>query len=221
MKRFVILFVCFFSGSILSAQDIITKNDGTDIQAKVMEVGTSSIKYKKYSNLDGPTYTISQSDILMITYENGEREMYNNKKETEFKSAYPQGIMTYNSWSGKISVGGETIPSEMEERYFSPDDYELFKSGKSLNTIGGIFGIIGALPFGYSIGYMASGGDNDDTNLWLLVGGGSVMAVGLMVSALGGSKMKKAIANYNASLAFQPVIHFGATPSGIGLAVVF
>ena len=77
MKRVLILFVCLLIGGILSAQDIITKNDGTDIQAKVMEVGQSQISYKKYSNLNGPTYTLSLSDILMITYENGEREMYN------------------------------------------------------------------------------------------------------------------------------------------------
>ena len=154
MKRLAILLTCILYGCILSAQDIITKNDGTDIQAKVLEVGQSQISYKKFSNPNGPTYTLSLSDILMITYENGEREMYNTKQETTKESSLPQGVMTYNSWSGKISVGGVTIEDEMLDRYFSPDDFQLFKSGKSVSTVGSILAFAGALPFGYSIGYM-------------------------------------------------------------------
>lgn len=221
MKKLFILSVCLLLGNILSAQDIITKNDGTDIKAKVTEVEQSQVKYKKYSNLEGPTYTISLSDVLMITYENGEREMYNTKKNTEFHSVYPQGVMTYNSWSGKISIGGETIPSEMEEMYFYPEDYELYKSGKSQKTLGTVIACIGALPFGYSIGYMGAAGETDETNLGLLVGGGAALAVGIVINALGGNKMKKAISSYNSNLAFQPEFRFGATPNGVGIACVF
>lgn len=219
MKRVLILFVCLLIGGITSAQDIITKNDGTDIQAKVMEVGQSQISYKKYSNLNGPTYTLSLSDILMITYENGEREMYNTAAEK--KSSLPQGVMTYNSWSGKISVGGVTIEDDMLDRYFSPEDFQLFKKGKSVSTVGSILAFAGALPFGYSIGYMAAAGETDETNLALLIGGGAVMVTGIVVSSLGGKKMKKAMANYNSALTFQPEFRLGATANGIGLAIVF
>ena len=221
MKRTIVLLVCLLVGGIISAQDIITKNDGTDIQAKVMEVEQSQIKYKKFSNLEGPTYIISVSDILMITYENGEREMYNTDTAVEKKSSLPQGVMTYNSWSGKVSVGGVTIEDEMLDRYFSPDDFQLFKSGKKVSTVGSILAFAGALPFGYSIGYMAAAGETDETNLALLIGGGAVMVTGIVVSSLGGKKMKKAMANYNSALTFQPEFHFGATTNGIGLAVVF
>ena len=219
MKRVLILFACFLVGGIMSAQDIITKNDGTDIQAKVMEVGQSQISYKKFSNPNGPTYTLDLSEILMITYENGEREMYNTAAEK--KSSLPQGVMTYNSWSGKISVGGVTIEDEMLDRYFSPDDFQLFKSGKSVSTVGSILAFAGALPFGYSIGYMGAAGETDETNMAFLIGGGAVMVTGIVVSSLGGKKMKRAMANYNSALTFQPEFHFGATANGIGLAVVF
>ena len=191
----------------MSAQDIITKNDGTDIQAKVMEVGQSQISYKKFSNLNGPTYTLSLSEILMITYENGEREMYNTEK-----SSLPQG---------KISIGGVTIEDEMLNRYFTPEDFQLFKRGKSISTVGTILSVVGALPFGYSIGYMVAAGETDEINLALLIGGGVVMGAGILVGSLGGKKMKKAMANYNSTLTFQPEFYLGATANGIGLAVVF
>ena len=49
------LFVLFAATTVYS-QDIIVKKDGSTIISKVLEVGTSEIKYKKVSNQDGPTY---------------------------------------------------------------------------------------------------------------------------------------------------------------------
>ena len=217
MKRLAVLLACFLYGYVMSAQDIITKKDGTDIQAKVTEVGQSQVMYKKYSNLNGPVYTINISDIIMITYENGEREMYNIDKKTSL----PQGVMTYNSWSGKVSVGGVTIENEMLERYFTPEDYQLFKSGKSVSTVGSVLAFVGALPFGYSIGYMGAAGETDETNLAMLIGGGAVMVAGILIGSTGGRKMKKAMANFNSVLTFRPEVHFGATNYGVGIALAF
>ena len=64
-------------------------------------------------------------------------------------------------------------------------------------------------------------GVTDETNMAFLIGGGAVMVTGIVVSSLGGKKMKRAMANYNSTLTFQPEFHFGATANGIGLAVVF
>ena len=225
MKKFFLLSVSLLFGWILSAQDIITMNDGTDIQAKVTEVGQSEVKYKKFSNPDGPVYSISISDILMITYANGEREMYNNKKtsiqkEPDYKAAFPRGMMTYNMWSGNISVGGETIPHEMEEMYFNPDDYALFKSGKSLSTIGAIIEIAGAFPFGYGVGGLAYGNDSQ-ANVYMAIGGGIAFFGGLILTVIGESRRKTAISHYNSSLAFQPKFYVGGTPNGVGFALAF
>ena len=77
MKNIIAIVSLLLCGSTLFAQDIITKKDGTDIQAKVTEVSNSQIVFKKFSNLDGPSYKMDVADILMITYENGEREMFN------------------------------------------------------------------------------------------------------------------------------------------------
>lgn len=67
---------------IASAQDIITTKEGNDIQAKILEVTSSEIKYKKYNNQEGPTFTMPKSDILIVRYENGENEVFNNAKTT-------------------------------------------------------------------------------------------------------------------------------------------
>ena len=216
MKRVSIVLAFLLCSCMLSAQDIITKRDGTDIQAKVTEVGQSTISYKKYSNLDGPLYTISISDIVMITYENGEREMYISPNTPTNNSTLPQGVMTY--YNGKVSVGGVTIENEMLKRYFTAEDYSLFKNGKSLMLGGGIVSIIGSVVLGYSSGWMITGGKP----LWgLLIGGGVASIGGLIVCAIGEDNVREAVNNYNFSLAFQPEIRIGTTTNGIGLVVVF
>lgn len=76
MKR-VLLLSAFTLLSLASmAQDLIVKKDGSVIQAKVDKIGTAEVEYKKWSNQDGPTYAIAKSDILAITYQNGEKEMF-------------------------------------------------------------------------------------------------------------------------------------------------
>ena len=63
------------------AQDIIVMRDGSIVQSKVTEITSSEVKYKKYSNLDGPLYTIDKSTILAINYENGEKETFSAEEQ--------------------------------------------------------------------------------------------------------------------------------------------
>ena len=82
MKRFICVFILGLSALIsLDAQDIITKKDGTDITAKILEVNINDIKYKRYSNLNGPTYTIAKSEILIVRYENGENDVFEDVEQ--------------------------------------------------------------------------------------------------------------------------------------------
>ncbi|MDR3327945.1 MAG: hypothetical protein LBT04_07500 [Prevotellaceae bacterium] len=82
MKKGIIFIV--FSACVLTAlqaQDIILKSDGEEIQARVTEVGTSVIKYQKFSNLSGPVYSIVKSKVFMITYESGDKDIFGRTKE--------------------------------------------------------------------------------------------------------------------------------------------
>lgn len=59
-----------------NAQDVIVKRDGSTIISKVLEVNTGDIKYKKFSNQTGPTYTIDKVEVMTINYENGEKDVF-------------------------------------------------------------------------------------------------------------------------------------------------
>ena len=77
MKQLLLLFMLLCSPAVI-AQDVIVKKDGSTILAKVLEVNTDNIKYKKHSNQNGPTYTILVSDLLSINYSNGEKDDFSN-----------------------------------------------------------------------------------------------------------------------------------------------
>ncbi len=51
--------------------DLIILKNGQEIQAKVIEVGTSEIKYKNCDNQNGPTFSKQKSEVFMIKYPNG------------------------------------------------------------------------------------------------------------------------------------------------------
>ncbi len=81
-KFFMVLAVCL-SPLFASAQDVITLKSGDEIQAKVTEVGQTEVKYKRFDNPDGPTYTVSKSDIFMVKYQNGQKEVFKDEQPAQ------------------------------------------------------------------------------------------------------------------------------------------
>lgn len=219
MERLVISIFLFLSAaSALSGQDIITKKDGSDIQAKVLEVGVNDVQYKKFNNQDGPSFTIAKSDILMITYENGERDVF-----SESNNKLPEGIMTLDAWTGRLSINGMNIDKKSTFRYFSPETEALYKSGDALSTVGEI--LIGA-GCGAALGYLISSYAMTRTagNGVMYAVCGGVVAAGIPMLVVGLNKINTAIADYNTKHGYAscpPEVNFGLQNNGIGLALRF
>ena len=64
--------------------DVIVKKTGETILARVTKVSNSQIEYKKWVNLDGPIYEISQSEVVSINFANGTKEDFLTKGTTEY-----------------------------------------------------------------------------------------------------------------------------------------
>jgi hypothetical protein len=83
LRKVVTIVICLaVSGATLFAQDVITLRNGSDVQAIVQEVSANDVRYKRADNPDGPTYTMRKSEIFMITYANGSREVFNEAAAT-------------------------------------------------------------------------------------------------------------------------------------------
>jgi hypothetical protein len=55
--------------------DLITLLNGEEINAKVIEIGIDIIKYVKCENLEGPVIVVRKSEVLMIKYSNGTKDL--------------------------------------------------------------------------------------------------------------------------------------------------
>jgi uncharacterized protein YlxW (UPF0749 family) len=83
MTKFLLfIMAAFVCSNILPAQDIIILRNGDEIRAKVEEIGTDYVKYKKYENLTGPGYALKKYEIFMIKYENGDKDAFDAKGRT-------------------------------------------------------------------------------------------------------------------------------------------
>lgn len=127
------LILLLFSISGL-AQDVIIKNDKTEMKTKVLEITDETIKYKKFEALDGPTYNINKSDVFMIIYKNGTKEYIEqkssklsaeqkNKKATiddedfAFNSKTKGLFLGFGFGSGLTSTGVEITVPPTQLRY--------------------------------------------------------------------------------------------------------
>jgi hypothetical protein len=85
MKKILLLIITILSFIISFSQDnkcddIVFKN-GEELFAKVLEISSSEIKYKKCDNPQGPTYSLEKEKVLMIKYKNGTKDIFNNIEE--------------------------------------------------------------------------------------------------------------------------------------------
>ena len=77
MKRTILLLLAALCCALTAAaQDLIVKTDAAKIEAKVIEITPEAVRYKRFSNPDGPTYVLPVAQIHYIQYANGEKEYY-------------------------------------------------------------------------------------------------------------------------------------------------
>ena len=188
MKR-ILLFVMLLSATSVFAQDVIVKKDGSTILSKVVEIGSTEVKYKKFSNQNGPTYTITKAEIQTINYENGEKDTFSDAVVTQ--PLQQQQNYDFGSYSSQVAEGiaaGNRLQKE-----------KLLASAKSWNTVGGVWFWVNALG-GLAVSWIVYGGDDG----WWIPGaagvGSGLVGYGIC-GAIANNKEKAA-----ASIASVPVL---------------
>lgn len=84
MKKSLFIICLSALCSSAAAQDLILKKNADEIEAKVVKVTDSYIEYKKWSNLDGPSYEIPAKDVFLIKYQNGTRDVISTSDSQGF-----------------------------------------------------------------------------------------------------------------------------------------
>lgn len=136
MKQLYFFVAIFFLvGGLFSvnAQDLIVLRDGNMIEAKVVEISSAEIRYRRFDHLDGPIIVISSANVLSIRYENGTSEIVNPtpvspesnadrnpSKNQEYIELFPN---RYFFLGGGISFQHRSI-NYYENNWYN-DDYSL------------------------------------------------------------------------------------------------
>lgn len=229
-KLFTLLTLIALSSVFVSAQDIILKRDGSEIKAKVLEITDQQIKYKDFDFQNGPTRNINISEVFMITYQNGQKEVF---KQTT--TVPPPTIVTPKDLKTDFYNIGSDDDDMLEffRKNNFTETYNDFASacrqratGKGLlssgitSTLAGLgFMVWGLVSYDYY--YMAYLG-------YAFIGAGEVLTiVSIPVSASAGAR-KKHIKNDFARTQFgsddysyQPKLNFGLNTNGVGFTLHF
>jgi len=225
MKKFIIILMTICCANALWAQDIITLKSGEEIKALVQKVGVSEVEYKKFENPNGPTYTLLKSNIFMIKYKNGERDVFAAETVLATPPAVNTGANTLTTTGDGIWTNlsirnqhGKLNTNEVRTLLASNETaLKMFNEGRNNYTTGNVLSFIGGLSLGAGLGVLLWYKDYKEYG-WGLIGGGTLLiAVSWPISAQGVKKMKSAIDHYNSSITRSPVAYnlkFGMTNSG-------
>jgi hypothetical protein len=98
--------------------DVIVLKSGDEIKAKVVEVTPFEIKYKKCDDQNGVVQTVKKSQVFMIKYPNGTKEVIKQENTSAATSATPQaedngifGILSFLSFVFFILLGVAGVSS--------------------------------------------------------------------------------------------------------------
>ncbi len=192
--KFLILFL--LCSVTLFAQDIIVQNNGNTILSKVVEIGATEVKYKKFSNLNGPTYTIAKAEILVINYENGEKESFANAQAS---------VVNTNNIGKRMLSDNELLRVDANNNNAAPKVKRLRRNG----WIGALIGVGVGAVFG---GCALNAGTDDYTAYYGAICGTCVLvgAVYAGVCFVKAHRLQKELDSYvHAAPIFQDNIKLG------------
>ncbi len=100
MKYFILFVFATLSSGSISAQDLIYMLNGDEVEAKLTEISSSELKYKRMDNLDGPVFVIERNKVFKVKYANGQSEVMTKPGEAAPpQNSAPAAIPTTSSAS--------------------------------------------------------------------------------------------------------------------------
>ena len=211
MKNTILLLaIAMLSISQSFAQDRLFFLNGDETDVKITEVTSSEVKYKRLDNLEGPSFSTLKTELFMIKYANGDKEMItaqnaepvptaqedyttNNAEQTSPSSNSDGGLSSAvivtkepsSAASADTDKWGRTQEENM--RLYKK---KLVKGGVLLG-VGGVMIIPGIVLFARANQFENAGLDGDPLRI-----GGALLSVGGLAMLVAGSAIMGSSAKY-------------------------
>ena len=200
MKKGRIIFILFFVSvsPVVFGQDVIITKDAKKIEAKVLEVNASDIKYKLFYYPDGPVYTMPKQNIASIIYQNGHVDTFAD-------TTSPNSMNSSNPENRLIVSNFMNLTDDQQEEYlkqYDPEFYERFRRGQKAKITSntcfalGVFGML--IGGGMIIANNTSDGLNVNLDVALGLGffvAGNVIIIPGIVCSISGAATKRSVQN--------------------------
>ncbi|MGZ3932032.1 MAG: hypothetical protein ACXVP0_11865 [Bacteroidia bacterium] len=133
--NFIMLFLSLALSLQINAQDTIVKINGELIPAKITEVGTSTVTYKKMGFEDGPAFVMNKNEVLQIRYRSGRREEFapavNSATAAISSQTMATGASTTNPMSqNNPATGTKDNAQQKPVKGLISDKYKIETDGK-------------------------------------------------------------------------------------------
>jgi hypothetical protein len=235
-KLFFVVLTLVAINTTAFSQDVIITKDSKKIEAKVTEININSIKYKKFNNLEGPTYTLLKSEIATIVYQNGMIDVFDEKErepvpEKNNLFPYKNGLVQDKMKNEFYDIG--TDDDRMLD-FLNKNDISKYKefaaACKQRNRGGTLLGSGLALTLEGIIFYGILGTESEffaGIGVVSLIVGEVFIIVSIPISASAGARKNAIKEDFeqqyfsNKKYSYQPTLNFGFTQGGLGFTLNF
>jgi len=135
MKKTIFLLLILITTCSVKAQDVMITKDGKKISAKIEEIGIEIVKYKKFENQNGPTYSINKNEVASIMYENGDIDVFSKEKKeqnttpkVQVEKTVTTGSLEKNEKQEQFTLVGKIFAAEVSGQY----QFLSFKADKKV-----------------------------------------------------------------------------------------
>jgi len=235
------MIVC--AAQMLVAQDVIVTRQAARIDAKILEVSETEVKYKKTSNPDGPVFVLSTDSIATIAYYNGEVQVFKEKKKPEQKlqllnHQVNEDVLLVRKGRKIVNQkdGGKKVPDNLREM-LGEEGYRNYKSARVAYGTGSTLAVFGWLSLGAGLVMSFHGGYTLNANeslVGILVAGVAdiLLPVGYVIRGVNAGRISRIAEAYNADAHRQLGMEMSVAPSlllagdgtvapGVGLSLRF
>jgi hypothetical protein len=228
MKKLIIV-ILFLIGMLnhASGQDIITLKNGEEIKSKVIDNGSNVIRYVKFESQSGPIFALEKTDIFMIKYENGTKDVFDYQPITPAVKSW-QNELDSTAVEGKLTFYKKSVMKE--KRILMPYEVKTimnsnraalkrYKGGRAFNTLGIIFFAIGGVD---AVGAISNAAHGYNATV-PFVAAGIEIGIGVLFNSISIRKTQSSVIIYNLGLKKKNStnLDLGLNRDGLGLCFNF
>lgn len=143
MKKITVLLNIIVFTLTINAQDVIMYKNGDEVNAKVLSVSKQQITFKKTENINGPEYSEEISNLFMIKYKNGDKDVFantneevlENKKNIGKEISYFQGVPVISYTENDVVIAMSLRYGRQYGKYYIAEVLIYNNTGKNIDFI--------------------------------------------------------------------------------------